>query len=137
MTFGRGVSARVSSTTPAGRLGIAENIDHIDREGQVGEPRIDWRAVDGLPGKTWIDADNPVAMTQQKGEDAVRIPRRIGREADEGDCPYVLQDVADLPVRGQGGQWGHHCGIRIPYKGISCFFVSFGLIRIDEPRLPT
>src|SRR5579863_8981721 len=53
-------------------LRIAENIDHVDREGHVGEPRIDRRAMDRLPGKAWIDTGNPIAMMQKKGEDAVR-----------------------------------------------------------------
>ena len=46
-------------------------VDYVDREGHVGEPRIDRCAVDGLPSKPGIDADNPIAVLQKEAEHAV------------------------------------------------------------------
>ena len=77
----------------ADRIAGAEDVDHVDRLADLGEARDDGRAMDAAPGYARIDADAVVAARHEKREDAVRRPRRIGGEADDGDAFDGAEDV--------------------------------------------
>src|SRR5690606_36036744 len=56
----------------------------------------DGRAMDRRSGVAGVDRDHVVTLAHQKGEDAVRRARRIGRGADDRDAAWPAQKLADL-----------------------------------------
>ena len=79
-------------------VGGTEDIDHIDRFGNVGERAIDAPAEDFLAGLAGIDRNDAVALGEQIFQHEIAWPRVPRRGADHGDGLDVVQDGADFVV---------------------------------------
>src|SRR5690606_28586200 len=80
------------------RRRLPEDIDHVDRLGNVGEPRIDVLAEDVLPRLAGIDRDDAVAGGEEESHDPVARPLALRARADDGDRPRLAEDLADEAV---------------------------------------
>ncbi len=76
----------------------AEDIDHVDRLGNVAQRCIDLFAEQHLPGDAGVDRDHPIAFALQIFHHEVARPVPIRRGADHRDGLDALQDRAKLRV---------------------------------------
>ena len=81
------------------QVGPAEDVDELERAGRgnrIGQRRKGGHAEHlAFPG---VDRHTVVAVVDQRPEDAVRRPVRIGRGADDRDPPGGAQDAFDAGV---------------------------------------
>ena len=82
----------------AGLTRLAEEVDRIDGEGDLVEPRVDLLAEDLAPARP--HRHDAVAVGFQVHGNAVRRPVGIGREPHHGDGPDALEKGLDLAGAG-------------------------------------
>src|SRR6516165_7022809 len=83
---------------PAGNLGPAKDIHHVDRFRHLGKRGITPLAVARAIGRVGVDRDRPVAATLQIGHDTVARPLAPGTGADDRDRAYIFENVAQIVV---------------------------------------
>ena len=98
ITCGRGLSASASSTIGQRVLRGAEDVDHVDRLGDVGEPGVDLLPEHFLAGLAGIDRDHAVAALEQILEGEIARPVVLRRDADHGDRLHGVENAADVAV---------------------------------------
>ena len=79
-------------------LGTAKDDDQLDLGADLGgHLRERWvaRSAEDL-GVVRVDSDDAVAVVNHVGADAVRDPAGIGREADDGEGPAVLEHLGRI-----------------------------------------
>ena len=91
-----------------GILRGAEDVDHVDRLGNVGELGVGLAAEQFLAGEARVDRDHAVAALEQIFEGEIARPAVIGRDPDHGDRLHRVEDAADC-WRGTCVGW---CGPR-------------------------
>src|SRR4029077_14075928 len=77
----------------ARRLGVAEDVYHIDRLGDVAERGVHALTLERRAGQIGIDRDHAIATALQEAHHAVRRPRRIGDGPDHGDYLDAAEDL--------------------------------------------
>ena len=85
----------------AGRVGATEDVDHVDRERDVGQRRVALLAQHGRRRR--VDRDDALAAPLQVGSDLVRRAARVTGEADHGPRLAVLEHEADVVLVGPAG----------------------------------
>ncbi len=76
-----------------------ENIDHVDRLGDVAQRCVGCFAEQHLSGDAGVYRDHPVAFALQVFHHEIARPVPVRRGADHGDGLDALQDRAELRVR--------------------------------------
>ena len=85
----------------AGVLGLAEDVDDVDRLADLGQLAPDKFAVDMLAGDLRIDRDDSIAVVLEIFHYAVGGPVGAVRGADHSDRLRVREQVGDILVAGQ------------------------------------
>ena len=83
----------------SGGLGIAEDIDHVDLEGNVLQGGIDRLPEDLLAGEAGVDRDDPVALALQVFRHEITRPGPFLAGPDHGDGVDGGEDILDVAVR--------------------------------------
>ena len=80
----------------AGRRRAPEDVDHVDRERDVGEGRVDLLAQDlaGLVGCTWVDRHDALAASLEHRRDRVGRAGRVAGQTDDRPGLAVVEHEA-------------------------------------------
>ena len=76
----------------------AEDVDHVDRLRDIGEPSVDLAPQELLTGEPGIDRDHAIAALEQILEGEIARPAGIGGYPDHRDGLYGIEDAADILV---------------------------------------
>src|SRR5690348_3110448 len=79
-------------------LAAPEDVDHVDRLGNLGERVVDLLAEDLGHAGTRIDGYDAIAMRLEKRHHVVRRPVRALAGTDHGDGAHAAQDAAQIIV---------------------------------------
>ena len=82
-----------------GGLGIAKDIDHVERVGDRFERAIDLPVENLLAGKPGIDRRHLIAFVEKIFHHEIRRPHLVAGGADERDRLHLAQNGADIAFR--------------------------------------
>ena len=90
----------------------AEDVDQIDRLGDVAQRGVDGLAEQRLAGEAGVDRDDAVALALQVAHDEGARPVPVGRGADHRDGARPLQDAAQPARPNRRAERSRSCGPR-------------------------